>query len=115
MRHSQQFCVMPGHSGGGHGRKGGRGGGGRLQWHQVHQLHALSEQLPRVARKPGRVFKVQTGSNPKHGENLCTKWLLYQMSTTIPNGRKIFQIAINYANVFHSKALHNVPKLGFLV
>jgi hypothetical protein len=31
------------------------------------------------------------------------------------NGLKIFQINIKYDNIFHSKALQNVPKLGFLV
>jgi hypothetical protein len=32
----------------------------------------------------------------------------------IPNGRKIFQMIIKYHNIFHSKALQNLPKLGFL-
>jgi hypothetical protein len=31
-----------------------------------------------------------------------------------PNGRDIFQMAIKYNNIFHSKALQKLPKLGFL-
>jgi hypothetical protein len=33
----------------------------------------------------------------------------------MPNGHKIFQMIIKYNNIFHSKALQNLPKLGFLV
>jgi hypothetical protein len=47
---------------------------------------------------------------------------MYQMSTkftewsqNIPNIRKIFQMALKYINIFPSKALQNLPKLGFLV
>jgi hypothetical protein len=40
----------------------------------------------------------------------CTKW-----SKSIPNVRKIFQMAIKYINIFQFKALQNLPKLGFLV
>jgi hypothetical protein len=32
----------------------------------------------------------------------------------IPNGSKIDQMAITYTNIFHCKALQNLPKLGFL-
>jgi hypothetical protein len=28
----------------------------------------------------------------------------------IPNGHKIFQMAIKYTNIYHSKALQNLPK-----
>jgi hypothetical protein len=48
---------------------------------------------------------------------------IYQIITTSPNGhniyipndRKIFQVTIKYTIIFHSKALKNLPKLGFLV
>jgi hypothetical protein len=33
----------------------------------------------------------------------------------IPNGSKLFQMVIKYTNIFDSKALQNIPKLGFLV
>jgi hypothetical protein len=47
----------------------------------------------------------------------------YQITTTlpnchrihIPNDRKIYQMTITYTSIFHSKALQNLPKLGFLV
>jgi hypothetical protein len=29
----------------------------------------------------------------------------------MPNGRKIFQMVIKYSNIFHSKAIQNLPKL----
>jgi hypothetical protein len=42
-------------------------------------------------------------------------WKRDQITTKLPNGRNIFQMAKEYANLFHSKALQNLPKLGFLV
>jgi hypothetical protein len=38
----------------------------------------------------------------------------YQMAIKIPNDRKIFQMAIKYTNIFHSKILQNLPKSVFL-
>jgi hypothetical protein len=44
----------------------------------------------------------------------CTKLPQhYKIVTT--HGRKIFLTAIKFTNIFHSKALQNLPKLGFLV
>jgi hypothetical protein len=31
------------------------------------------------------------------------------------HGHKIFQMTIKYTNIFHYKALQNLPKLGFWV
>jgi protoporphyrinogen oxidase len=39
-----------------------------------------------------------------------TKWPL-----DIPNGCQIFQMAINYTDIFHSKALQNIPNLDVWV
>jgi hypothetical protein len=39
-----------------------------------------------------------------------SKWPL-----NIPNGPKIFQMAIKHINIFQSKDLRKLPKLGFLV
>jgi hypothetical protein len=33
----------------------------------------------------------------------------------MPNGHKLHQTTVKYTNIFHSKALQNIPKLGFLV
>jgi hypothetical protein len=33
----------------------------------------------------------------------------------VPNGYNIFQMTIKYTNFFHSMALKNLPKFGFLV
>jgi hypothetical protein len=45
---------------------------------------------------------------------------VYQMTTNytkrpyiIPNGNKLYQMAVKYANIFHPKALQNIPKYGF--
>jgi hypothetical protein len=53
------------------------------------------------ATKTGKMYQMRTK---------CT-----QCSKNIPNLHKIFQMAIKYINIFLSKALQNVPKLGFLV
>jgi hypothetical protein len=44
-------------------------------------------------------------------------WYLLDTKTgkNVPNEHKIFQMAIKYINIFQSKALENLPKLGFLV
>jgi hypothetical protein len=34
---------------------------------------------------------------------------------TTPNGDKFYQMAVKYTNIFHSMALQNIPKVGFLV
>jgi hypothetical protein len=39
-----------------------------------------------------------------------TKW-----PQTIPNGRKIFRMVTKYIDIFHSKALQILPKIGILV
>jgi hypothetical protein len=54
-----------------------------------------------IIPKRGKMYQMNTK---------CTEWL-----KNIPNGCKIFQIAINYINIFQSRALQNLPKVGFLV
>jgi hypothetical protein len=55
------------------------------------------------------VHDTQTGKNvPNHHQ-------MYQMVIKSPNVCKIFQMAIKYVNIFPSKALKNLPKVGFLV
>jgi hypothetical protein len=39
----------------------------------------------------------------------------YTYYVSYVSGHNIFQMGIKYANIFHSKALQNLPKLGFLV
>jgi hypothetical protein len=51
--------------------------------------------------KTGKMYQINTK---------CTKW-----SLNIPNVCKIFQMAINFINIFQSKDLQNLPKLRFLV
>jgi hypothetical protein len=44
------------------------------------------------------------------------KWEKYtKWPQNRPNGLKIDQMAIKYANNFHCKTLQNLPKSGFLV
>jgi hypothetical protein len=51
----------------------------------------------------------KTGKNTKWPQNMPNGHLLKQ------NGCKIFQMAIEYTTVFHSKALKIYPKNGILV
>jgi hypothetical protein len=51
--------------------------------------------------KPEKMYQLNTK---------CTKWL-----KNIPNVCKIFQMGIKYIKIFQSKALQNLPGLGFLV
>jgi hypothetical protein len=46
----------------------------------------------------------------QNGKNTYAK-----LSQTIPNGSKMLLKAIKYTNIYHSKALENKTKLGFLV
>jgi hypothetical protein len=55
------------------------------------------------------------------GHNKPKQGYIYQIATKLPdghktpNGNKIDQTAIKFTNIFHCKALQNLPKLGFLV
>jgi hypothetical protein len=49
--------------------------------------------------KTGKMYQMNTK---------CTEW-----SLNISNLHKIFQMAIKYINIFQSKTLQNLPKLGF--
>jgi hypothetical protein len=39
----------------------------------------------------------------------------YQITSRLPNGRKMIKIVIIFSNIFHSKVLHSIPKAGLLV
>jgi hypothetical protein len=45
--------------------------------------------------------------------NIPKRRKMHQIATELPNEHKIYQMAIEYTNLFHSKALKNLPKLGF--
>jgi hypothetical protein len=55
--------------------------------------------------------------------NIPKRGKIYQITATLPNGHKIYQmtvcktlqITIKYTSIFYSKVLQNLPKLGFLV
>jgi hypothetical protein len=40
---------------------------------------------------------------------------MYQITSTLTNGHKIYQMTLKCTNIFHSKGLHNLPKFGILV
>jgi hypothetical protein len=40
---------------------------------------------------------------------------VYQKTTKLSNGRRKFQMVITHTHIFNSKALQNIPKVGFLV
>jgi hypothetical protein len=69
-----------------------------------------------------RVARFFCSKHTKLGKNTPNDHKLYQTAINytkwqlnIPNGRKIFQMVIEYTNLCHSKALQNLPKVGFLV
>jgi hypothetical protein len=41
--------------------------------------------------------------------------ILPKKTTKIPNGQNIFPLAIKYTSIFLSRALQNLPELGFFV
>jgi hypothetical protein len=43
------------------------------------------------------------------------EYKMYYVVIKIPNVLKILEMVIKYINIFQSKALQNLPKLGFLV
>jgi hypothetical protein len=70
-----------------------------------------------------KVLLFHQGCQIYHGPNI-PNWEIYnKRPQTIPkghelyyiNGHTIFQMVIKYTNIYHSKALQNLHKLGFLV
>jgi hypothetical protein len=56
------------------------------------------------------------------GPNIPKRGKIYLRTTnytkhpyTIPSGNKVCQITVKCTNIFHSKALQNIPKLGYFV
>jgi hypothetical protein len=74
---------------------------GEMRRHSPFQFLCWHSRI-RVAR----FFLVQTYQN---GKNIPNDHKLYQ------NVHKIYQIVLKHTNVFHSKALQNIPKFGYLV
>jgi hypothetical protein len=54
---------------------------------------------------PQNIYQITTKCIP-NDHKMYTKWPL-----NIPNGCKIFQMAIKCTNILHSKALHNIPRM----
>jgi hypothetical protein len=57
-----------------------------------------------VPTRAARFFLDQTYQNGK----------IIKRPYIISNGHTLYQTALNYTNIFHSKALQNIPKSGFL-
>jgi hypothetical protein len=51
----------------------------------------------------------------KQGENIPNDDKITKCPKNISNGRKIVYMTRMFNNIFHSKVLPNIPKLGFLV
>jgi hypothetical protein len=67
-------------------------------------------------KRAARVARFFLAQYTKTGRNRYTKLPLnYKMAIKFPNERSIFQNDVVYANLFRSKSLLNLPKLGFLV
>jgi hypothetical protein len=72
-------------------------------------------EFPAIFRRACRVARFFVTQYTKTGENIPNYYNITKWPLNIPNGRKIFQMTIKYTNIFHSKALQDLPKLGFLV
>jgi hypothetical protein len=75
-------------------------------------LHISCLFLRKAAVRVARFVLVQ---NTKTGKNIPNYHELYQMSIKYKKDRKMDQVSIKYANIFHCKTLQNLPKFGFLV
>jgi hypothetical protein len=89
---------------------------------------ALTKRLD--TRELFPLFSPLNGENkPKQGCQIFLDTIyqsggkIYQITAKSPNGHNMYPIAViyifhmatEYTNVFHSKALQNLPKFGFLV
>jgi hypothetical protein len=71
---------------------------------------------PNGHSRPGKGLPVSSWYNVPKWEKYTyhmTKKLSHGQHVSMPNGRKIYQMAITQTNIFHSKALQNIPILGF--
>jgi hypothetical protein len=64
---------------------------------------------------PNRVARFFLIQYTKMGQSIPTYHLISKWPKNIPIGGNIFQMAIKRTNIFHSKALQNLSKLGYLV
>jgi hypothetical protein len=72
--------------------------------------------LKASAEQGCQIFLRTTYQNiPKRGKLNQTTTTYTKWSQTVPNGRKIDQMAIKYTNIFHCKPLKKLPKFGLLV
>jgi hypothetical protein len=60
------------------------------------------------------------GATYQNGKNIPNDHKIYQMAIQfnkwpLKYGRKLSQMVLKYTSISHSKALQNIPKLGFLV
>jgi hypothetical protein len=65
--------------------------------------------------KTGRFLRRPFRNKFEAGSGLPEFFLVrtYQNEKNIPNDHEYFQMAVKYTNIFHFKALQNMPKLGF--
>jgi hypothetical protein len=82
---------------------GQRRSGAKVCWRRQGMSLSRSRHLRKTRRTQGcQIFLDTIYQNVPNYHNI-TKW------------PKKFQVTIKYTNIFHCKALQNLPKLGFLV
>jgi hypothetical protein len=64
---------------------------------------------------PTRVARFFSTQYTKTWENISNCHKITKWPYNVPNGLNIFKMAKECTKLFHSKALQNLPKLGFLV
>jgi hypothetical protein len=85
------------------------------------KIAVFDEKLENIIYSQFSVFTTIITFYPEQGlpdfswHNIPKRAKIYHIVTKLPSGRNIFLVAREDSNLFHSQALRNLPKLGFLV
>jgi hypothetical protein len=60
-------------------------------------------------------LRAQPGLPDFSWHNTPKRWKMYQIAIKLSNAIEIYQMAVKYSDLFHSKTLQNLPNFGFLV
>jgi hypothetical protein len=86
----------------------------RNPW-RYHRSPKNDDKLRQPCLPCTRVARFLLTQYTKTSENIPNYHNITKWPQNIPNDCEIFQMTIKYTSIFHSKALQNLPKLGFLV
>jgi hypothetical protein len=78
-------------------------------------IRSVSQEPKLPSSLPTRVARFILKQYTKTGENITNCHKITNWKQNIPNGNNLFSMGTKYAIIYHSKALPNLPKFGFLV